>query len=655
MSTKEAVTALDLAARMPKPITALEAGMMGTLGAIAVGTALGSHRKKREQQAAGSAPHPSIVAHNKAWEDAMLHHETGGKQGTPWDHKKWGYEHPAIPGPSDKKASMIEHLTGQIDKTAFDRFQAVWDDRDFAPHVRKNPIVMELLTEAAEGANVIPPLRKEASVDHLSEDQILSDPHFAPHKGYADLHDLRKKYKGYVAGDKKHWAPSSHGLHSQLYSGKKASAGFNVIQIVPDGYGYRIKVSAAPKGVEKKETKVSKDDAKKAVPQEALDTADETGAATMTDVEADPDPLIEHPQPIEGFGQYKVFTADGKQILGWVVPGMFDPMSGTTSNMHLFINGGQYALQPEPFHGVLVGVSFNLPSSEVVRGLGVFHIATPQAVLVTLPYTVMGEVTVEGETHYAAQDQMGQEVQIVFSEGIKRPVAAGPGQLVIPADAKFLPLDNPIQAHSGMTDPMAAAKTAAAPTMLEIRAWDDGTCELSGPVVEKVGSGVHDWLDAAFYMACTGVPQEATMQLLKAACVKREAIRIYGLQTLTSAEDEAKTASVARRIQIDAMNVPAPVCLLREAVAISSTKEASSLVGAQTIDAVLALNFLTPDNVDSFVENLPLLEDASSKLAELSLATDLGLQSVPPYAVNRAMDCLEEVISGLKALKKYEV
>ena len=74
-----------------------------------------------------------------------------------------------------------------------------------------------------------------------------------------------------------------------------------------------------------------------------------------------------------------------------------------------------------------------------------------------------------------------------------------------------------------------------------------------------------------------------------------------------------------------------------------------------SVDSVLALNFINPENVSTYLENLDLLQDASTKLASLVLATQLGLQSVPKTAATRAMFALEDVINGLKSLQEYEI
>jgi len=86
------------------------------------------------------------------------------------------------------------------------------------------------------------------------------------------------------------------------------------------------------------------------------------------------------------------------------------------------------------------------------------------------------------------------------------------------------------------------------------------------------------------------------------------------------------------------------------------SKEADSgNVSAKTVDAVLSLNFINRENIDTFLDNLPQLEDAASKLAELNLAVDLGLSGIPGNVVTRAMSSLETVIDRLNGLKQHEV
>ena len=141
------------------------------------------------------------------------------------------------------------------------------------------------------------------------------------------------------------------------------------------------------------------------------------------------------------------------------------------------------------------------------------------------------------------------------------------------------------------------------------------------------------------------MPQNLSLACLDKAASSGEVVRMYGLQPLGFSEKQAATPR----------EVPDSHCLLKEAIALGHYKEARTLVGTDAIDNLLALNFLNPENVDSFVEHLPHLEETAAKLASLVFATQLGLQSVPKTAAVRAMECLEDVITGLKSLQDYRL
>lgn len=524
----------------------------------------------------------------------------------------------------------------------------------------------------------------------------------------------------------------------------------DVIQIVPDGDGYKVKYSSAPFDMAPQTAQMSPEQAGQAMPPDALQTADQTGAATLTGVEATPDPLVEHPMPITGFGMYKVMEATtGKQMIGYVIPGLIDPRTGQPSPMSLFCNGSQFALQPS-IVGILVNLNFNLPATSAVRGLGIFYKTDGRSLSATVPFQIITEMTVEGKKYYAAKAPDGTDVQIVMVNGMKQPFSMtagmatggaqqpgvdpaaqqqaapagppaklgampsvevnihngkkdgdkkdgkasekkddkkpeskssdkkpaasaakpkapaqpqtdaamaappapqGPQEIAIPADWHFLALDNPVQLEAGQSMqqgalPMKTAQADAWSTMCEIRAWDTHGCKLSGPVFDKIGSGEHSWVDGIFWLAAAGMPQNMSVPLLEKAASSGRAVRMFGLQPLHPLSETVKAASLKAMDDLFKTKLPQRVCLLKEAAALSDTS---------SVDAVLALNFINPENISTFIENLPELEDASTKLAALVLATQLGLQSIPKTAAVRAMFALEDVITGLKSMKNYPI
>lgn len=447
-------------------------------------------------------------------------------------------------------------------------------------------------------------------------------------------------------------APSTNNLLEETK--KLASAPkFDVVQIKPEGYGYTVKVSQAPMGMNPQEQQLTAEQAQQTLPPEAMQAADEQGVATMTQVQAQPDPMVEQAVPIDRFGTYKVTNAqNGRQIMGFVIPGLFDPMSGQPTQQLLFTNGSAYAIQ-DMMMGILTGVNFNLPASDVPRGLGIFYKTDGKSLMATVPYNIISEVTVEGKTYYSAQTTEGIEIQLLMSEGLKMPVASSGSEIIIPMDFQFLPLDNPIQIAADQ-NLLKTAQALAEESSCTIRAWKGG-CSLSGPVFEKMGSGEHSIEDGLFYLAAAGCPQNKSLPYLEKAAQDKAPLKIYGLFPLSPIEEVYEEAEKQASIDLSFMELPKKVNLLKEITAISMDKEASALVGTATVDSVLALNFINPENISTFVEFIPQLKETSEKLASLVLASQLGLKQVPQSAAVRAMFALEDTIKSLTGLAEYSV
>jgi hypothetical protein len=70
----------------------------------------------------------------------------------------------------------------------------------------------------------------------------------------------------------------------------------------------------------------------------------------------------------------------------------------------------------------------------------------------------------------------------------------------------------------------------------------------------------------------------------------------------------------------------------------------------QTIDAVLGLHFLSPENIHKFMEALPALEEAQQVIAKLLLASRLGL-ATESRPLRTAMFALDAITRDLRELR----
>jgi hypothetical protein len=83
-------------------------------------------------------------------------------------------------------------------------------------------------------------------------------------------------------------------------------------------------------------------------------------------------------------------------------------------------------------------------------------------------------------------------------------------------------------------------------------------------------------------------------------------------------------------------------------------KEASYMADSQTVDTLLSLNFVNPENISKFVNKIPALKNCISHLASCLIASRLGMSDIPEQAAASAMYRLLDVINGLEAMRAQE-
>ena len=159
----------------------------------------------------------------------------------------------------------------------------------------------------------------------------------------------------------------------------------------------------------------------------------------------------------------------------------------------------------------------------------------------------------------------------------------------------------------------------------------------------KVASSLIDHAEAEFLLVAAGIPpMTARTKLAEAA--KSVGGQSYLIAEMTPITPWKEKVASAYRDSAELMS--ALPKLKRDLI-----KEAVAVDDADTVDKMLALGFLTPENVKIFLSYIPALQAATSKLADLLLAVRLGLQGPPESATRTAMFTIEEVIRGLRRLE----
>jgi hypothetical protein len=348
---------------------------------------------------------------------------------------------------------------------------------------------------------------------------------------------------------------------------------------------------------------------------------------------------------VDEFGEWLVQDAMGNQIMGWVFPQMLSwDGEFTPQPIALFTNGSAYAVQ-DTIAGRLVGKGTTLPVDEP-RGDGVFYSTEGGGAACTAPITIGSTAAgPDGNQILMGQDLFGNQIQVHIAEGIARPTRVSDVEYALPKGWKFMRLNGQTQL---MTDPVAmnqATKHAAAKSGVTL--FFNGTFNLEGGCgLNKLARDFRYDLDPVtteFMLGVLGVEGPKAKQKMAEARKKGE-VKLAGLKTITLLSE--RYAEATKEASALIMKMPN----LRRDL----TKEAAAMEDEATVDNLLALNFINPENLGIFVSYMPDLEQTSEKLAEMLLSSYLGMKELPEGAIERGMKNLEEVLTALKAVQHAE-
>jgi hypothetical protein len=421
-----------------------------------------------------------------------------------------------------------------------------------------------------------------------------------------------------------------------------------VVQVSKISGGFVIK-TANPDALAPEENEVDRPTASAAVGDDLVKQVERDGTVTVSTDAVVKDSLADaRLKTVTEFGQYKVKTTDGKELIGWVFPRVVD-LDGTNQALAVFSNGSESALQ-ENIAGSPAGKDTNLIDEEP-NGMGCFYLARQGGATAIMPMEVKGKIQgEEGDTGYLANTIMGEEVTIKLVPGLSKITQIGEGKYGIPEDCGWMPMR---EMTSLATDPDQYAKTVEASAVMGNRvevmfeSGGSGSYSIRGTNLEKLASVLpinfidHD--QAMYNLAILGVdPRFAREKLAEARSLSRW-VSISNTKPITLASEmylKAKTAAAEKLNKL-----PQVKSLL--------LKEAAALDDPLSVDKVLSVGFLNPENIGTFISYLPEFEDTLRKLSEMLVAARLGLSSVDAGALERVVKHLDKVIGGLRELAQH--
>jgi hypothetical protein len=419
-----------------------------------------------------------------------------------------------------------------------------------------------------------------------------------------------------------------------------------VLQFSYAGEGKYLVKTANPDALTVEENLISRPEVSDLIGADMVRKVENGGDVTLNTNPVVKDSLIDiEVAPIEQFGEYRVKNNENTEMLGWVFPYVLD-LDGTSLAIKIFTNGSQSAIQ-ERISGVFVGKSTDLPDSHP-EGFGMFYYAKPSGVVGIVPLHVNGNVLDQGVQAYLCETSMGEAVTIRKVHGLMTIQQIAPQVYGIPDACGFLPLPNVVPLAETADEFMKIAELSLLDRRAEVM-FDQGgrTYSFRGAEIQKLASeqpvSMVDELQAKFNLALLGCSAGQTETKLASARAKSAWIPVDGVNPITLFSSFVERGKLAS----------ATVAKACPGIKKSMVKEAAVLDDPLTVDHVLSIGFINPENIGTFISFIPDFEETLSKLSELLIASRLGLSIVDTGALERVTRHMDRVIKGLRELAQH--
>lgn len=356
---------------------------------------------------------------------------------------------------------------------------------------------------------------------------------------------------------------------------------------------------------------------------------------------------------ITEYGSYVVKDEEsGASYEGTVLPVVDFQMQPL--ELFVFVGNGVYGIQDD-----IVGVK--VPDSPPAlggapQGEGVF-VYSPDSgsrPFCTVPLTVQSSAQgPDGGEQIYATDAFGAQITLIPTPGLLafEPMDEDGTSFAVPDDLKWLPMTGKSVGLARSDSPDAVGNAKALGGDVTVKSTGAGETSLDGVPVAKIARDKRWFLkhaEASFLLCAMGLTENEAKDVIKEAeTQKTHQVKLSGLRPIRPlselhAEMEKRAGALLGKFDYEFWR--------RDLV-----KEAAALEDTETADKVLAMNFINPENVSIFASYLPDLDTTATKLAEMLLASRLGMSEVPEGAAERAMRNMEEVIGGLRTLQQKQL
>jgi hypothetical protein len=350
-------------------------------------------------------------------------------------------------------------------------------------------------------------------------------------------------------------------------------------------------------------------------------------------------------------GMYKVRTEpDNRELVGFVFPNLVD-LDGTLVPTALFTNGSESAYQ-----SAIVGEAVSDAKNPMTRApeagdYGVFvHTDAKGELHATEPLHYKAGLKAKGEFSHLVLDDDGIEYRVRIDANSKfvKPTCVGETESILPGVWHWMPVGDqkPVALIENTHTLQKTGEANVAPYLITVRS-DGRYVSLEGNALDKVAQEDKTNIsldDAMFLMGGLGLHLNYAAEKIAESAYTQGPVKARVGRSIKLASDLKSAISKEASSFLPYTNA-----LQRYVV-----KEAAYIPDPASLDVILSLGFINPENIATFISYLPELDKTQSKLCELLLASRLGLRDIPVSSLEKVTKSLEEVIDGLNTLAFQE-
>ena len=414
----------------------------------------------------------------------------------------------------------------------------------------------------------------------------------------------------------------------------------SVIQFIQDGMNYTVKYANhrcfAPKTIQATRFEVEEH-----LSKEAMDALLSEGCLTLSS-----DPVTREVEHLKTAAKAKSYGEDSVKIAnrdveGHVIPKMID-FDGNLIGSQIFIGADDHAMQDQ-----IVGSFVKKASLKGAppRGRGVFVHQRGDLALATEPVEIENISTMHLHKQKLASLHgkilsSGMPVTFNIVPGLQKIASIGGQIIAIPDTFEFIPIKGKgtkVSSQEAAYNAMEVTKSASAPNSTLVS--DGSSYSLRGDA-SAAGLSIMTPEEAEFALGASGLTGTQARSLIKKA--NRNGHASFRARPVIP-QEIVKRAFAENMIKA----TPTQIAPMR----VDLIKEASVIVDKETVDSILSLQFITPNNVGMYVDFIPQIENTLNKVAEVLVAARLGMDDIKESAAKTAMTQLNSVLGGLKNLR----